>query len=158
MKATFKPLGLAIAVATASAGYAGIVNAQTLADNSGLGNLGIVPYYTVNSGYTTGVSVINTSASTQVVKVRLRRAVDSMDALDFNVVLSPFDVWTGYVQQEPFNGEEFNEIRFYSNDKSCVVPDFTNERTVKIFLPHKSLHSRAFSGPIRFLSTTPLES
>jgi hypothetical protein len=128
MKATFKPLGLAIAVATASAGYAGIVNAQpTLADNSGLGNLGIVPYYTVNSGYTTGVSVINTSASTQVVKVRLRRAVDSMDALDFNVVLSPFDVWTGYVQQEPFDGEEFNQIRFYSNDKSCVVPDFTNE-------------------------------
>mgnify|MGYP003669256683 CR=1 FL=1 len=128
MKATFKPLGLAIAVATASAGYAGIVNAQpTLADNSGLGNLGIVPYYTVNSGYTTGVSVINTSEWTQVVKVRLRRAVDSMDALDFNVVLSPFDVWTGYVQQEPFNGEEFNEIRFYSNDKSCVVPDFTNE-------------------------------
>jgi hypothetical protein len=128
MKATFKPLGLAIAVATASAGYAGIVNAQpTLADNSGLGNLGIVPYYTVNSGYTTGVSVINTGPNTQVVKVRLRRAVDSMDALDFNVVLSPFDVWTGYVQQEPFDGEEFNQIRFYSNDKSCVVPDFTNE-------------------------------
>ena len=113
MKATFKPLGLAIAVATASAGYAGIANAQTLADNAGLGNLGIVPYYTVNSGYTTGVSVINTSAFTQVVKVRMRRAVDSMDALDFNVVLSPFDVWTGYVQQEAANGEEFNEIRFY---------------------------------------------
>jgi hypothetical protein len=127
MKATFKPLGLAIAVATASAGYAGIVNAQTLADNAGLGNLAIVPYYTVNSGYTTGVSVINTSAFTQVVKVRMRRAVDSMDALDFNVVLSPFDVWTGYVQREPFDGEEFDEIRFYSNDKSCVVPDFTAE-------------------------------
>ncbi|MDG1945926.1 MAG: hypothetical protein P8J17_16825 [Halioglobus sp.] len=155
MKATFKPLGLAIAVATASAGYAGIVNAQTLADNAGLGNLGIVPYYTVNSGYTTGVSVINTSPNTQVVKVRLRRAVDSMDALDFNVVLSPFDVWTGYVQQEPFNGEEFNEIRFYSNDKSCVVPDFTNEN---YFLMPETFRVGAEEGYIEIMGmASPLD-
>ena len=119
MKTTFKPLGLVAAVAAASAGYAGIVNAQAvLADNSGLGDMAIVPYYTTQKGYSTGVSVINTSEATQVVKIRLRRAVDSMDALDFNVILSPNDVYTGYVQA---SGEQ---IRFYSNDNSCTAPAY----------------------------------
>lgn len=116
MKTMFKPLGLAAAVAAASAGYSGIVNAQTLADNGGLGDMAIVPYYTVQEGFSTGVSVINTSAETQIVKIRLRRALDSMDALDFNVILSPWDVYTGYVQ---LSGDEF---RFYSNDNSCTAP------------------------------------
>jgi len=129
MKATFKPLSLAVAVATASAGYAGITNAQVpdpeKAGNSALGDLAIVPYYSVNNDTNTGISVINTSAATQVVKVRMRRALDSMDALDFNVVLSPNDVWTGFLTEEAPNGEEFNEIRFQTNDASCVVPDFS---------------------------------
>lgn len=121
MKTMFKPLGLAAAVAAASAGYAGIVNAQAvLSDNTGLGDLAIVPYYTVQGGWSTGVSIINTSSDTQVVKIRLRRASDSMDALDFNVIMSPHDVYTGYLQAE---GEE---IRFYSNDKSCTAPAYTS--------------------------------
>jgi hypothetical protein len=123
MKATFKPLSLAVAVAAASAGYAGIVNAQAvtqLAGNSNLGDLAIVPYYTVQAGYSTGVNVINSSTETQVVKIRLRRQVDSMDALDFNVVLSPEDVWTGYVQKVG------DDIRFFTNDNSCTVPALTD--------------------------------
>lgn len=124
MKATFKPLSLAVAVATASAGYAGIVNAQVLSDNQGLGDLAIVPYYTVNTGWSTGVHVINSSDRTQVVKVRMRRAVDSMDALDFNVVMSPNDVWTGFLTQE--GGDPgLEEIRFYTGDTSCTVPALT---------------------------------
>ena len=122
MKTTFKPLGIAAAVAAATAGYAGIVNAQAtpvLSDNSGLGDLAIVPYYTTNAGFSTGVSIINTSAYTQVVKMRLRRAVDSVDALDFNVVLSPDDVYTGYVQNVD------GEIRWYSNDNSCTAPEYS---------------------------------
>ena len=118
MKATFKPLSLAVAVAAASAGYAGIANAQTLSDNSGLGDLAIVPYYTVQADYHTGVHIINTSLMTQVVKIRLRRASDSMDALDFNVILSPTDEWTGFIQKV---GEE---IRFVSQDNSCTAPAF----------------------------------
>jgi hypothetical protein len=122
MKTMFKPLGLVAAVAAASAGYAGIVNAQSaeLADNSGLGDLAIVPYYTVQGGWSTGVSVINTSDTlTQVVKIRLRRASDSMDALDFNIILSPNDVYTGYLQGDA------DEIRFYSNDNSCTAPAYS---------------------------------
>lgn len=120
MNTNFKPLGLAAAVATATAGYAGVVNAQStdLAAETLLGDLAIVPYYTVMDGYATGVSVINTSERTQALKVRFRRAEDSMDALDFNVVLSPADVYTGYVQ---LNGDD---IKFISNDNSCTVPAY----------------------------------
>lgn len=117
MNANFKPLGLAAAVATATAGYAGVVNAQaTLAGNTQLGDLAIVPYYTVMEGYATGVNVINTSDQTQAVKIRFRRASDSMDALDFDVVLSPYDMYTGYIQ------ESGGDIKFISNDNSCTAP------------------------------------
>ena len=125
MKATFKPLSLAIAVSAATAGYVGTINADNhdpkLAGNTGLGDLAIVPYYTVREDWTTGVSVINTSDLTQVIKVRLRRATDSMDALDFNVVLSPYDVWTGYVENNTAPGVE-DQVRFYTNDNTCTVP------------------------------------
>ena len=65
MKVSFKPLSLAVAVSAAAAGYAGSINASSqerLADNSALGDAAIVPYYTVRGDWTTGVSIINTSA------------------------------------------------------------------------------------------------
>ena len=125
MKVSFKPLSLAIAVSAAAAGYAGTINAQaTLAGNTSIGDLAIVPYYTVREDWTTGVSVINTSEVTQVVKVRLRRATDSMDVLDFNIVMSPNDVWTGYLENNTAPGEE-DQMRFYSDDKSCTAPRLT---------------------------------
>ena len=119
MKATFKPLGLAAAVAAASAAYVGQVGAQDEAviDAGHLGDLAIIPYYTTNAGYVTGVHITNTSALTQVVKLRLRRGKDSMDALDFNLILSPYDVWTGTVKQRD-NGE----IVFRTGDSSCTAP------------------------------------
>jgi hypothetical protein len=117
MKANFKPLGLAVAVAAVSAGYAGVANAQAAVSDNGLGDLAIIPYYTVKSGFTTGFLVTNTSESTQVVKVRLRRARDSMDALDINVVMSPKDVWAANIR------EEDGTIYLVTDDNSCTVPE-----------------------------------
>jgi hypothetical protein len=119
MNANFKPIGLAAAVATAAAGYAGVANAQaTLAGNTQLGDLAIVPYYTVLEGYATGINIINTSAQTQVLKFRFRRATDSMDAMDFNVVLSPYDMYTGFISAAG------DDITWTSNDNSCVAPAY----------------------------------
>ncbi|AQA18286.1 hypothetical protein BST95_08640 [Halioglobus japonicus] len=116
MNANFKPLGLAAAVATATAGYAGVANAQSYASATELGDLAIVPYYTVLEGYATGVNIINTANQTQVIKFRFRRATDSMDALDFNVVLSPYDMYTGFLSAAG------DDITWTSNDNSCTVP------------------------------------
>ncbi len=119
MKATFKPLGIAAAVAAASAAYVGQVGAQdaTAIDAGDLGDLAIIPYYTTEQGYVTGVHITNTSALTQVVKLRMRRGSDSMDALDFNLILSPYDVWTGTVRQT-----DDGDIIFRTGDSSCTAP------------------------------------
>jgi len=125
MRNNFKPLGIAAAVAAAAAGYANVASAQTTATpavaNNALGDLAIVPYYTVQEGWVTGVHVINTSSETQVVKFRLRRASDSLDALDFNIIMSPEDVWAGFISQD-----ESGDISFSSNDTTCTAPAAVN--------------------------------
>ena len=120
MKANFKPLALATAVAAVTLGQTGVTHAQTYAGNSALGDAAIVPYYTVQGDFVTGVHIINTSTLTQIVKLRYRRAMDSMDALDFNIILSPFDEWTGSIKAE---GEL---IRVKTDDTSCTAPILTD--------------------------------
>ena len=126
MKANFKPLGLAAAVAAATAGYAGVVNAQlvpsdpTVAAN-GLGDLALVPYYTTKGDFGTGVHVINTSARTQVVKLRFRRGSDSLDAMDFNLIMSPYDEWTGFLSEDASG-----DISMSTQDTTCTSPIFAD--------------------------------
>jgi hypothetical protein len=71
----------------------------------------------VKDEYVTGVHIINSSAYTQVLKVRLRRASDSMDALDFNLILSPYDMWVGFL-----NDDANGTISFNTEDNSCTAP------------------------------------
>tara|TARA_R110001599_G_scaffold145321_1_gene327631 strand:- start:87665 stop:89260 length:1596 start_codon:yes stop_codon:yes gene_type:complete len=124
MKATFKPLGLAAAVAAVTAGYAGVTQAQAELANNSLGDLGIIPYYTTAGSFVTGVHIINTdSVNTQVVKLRMRRGSDSMDALDFNLILSPNDEWTGFI-----NDDADGTIVFATDDNSCTAPILPNGR------------------------------
>ena len=116
MKTMFKPLGLAAAVAAVSAGYAGVANAQTTQSIGQLGDLGIIPYYTVEGNWVTGVHIINSSDLTQVVKLRLRRAPDSADALDFNLIMSPKDEWTGFID------DSTGDLVFATDDNTCTAP------------------------------------
>ena len=115
MKSSFKPLGLVAAVAAVSAGYAGTANA-TVANNA-LGDLAIVPYYTVQDDWTTGVHIVNTTEYTQVVKFRMRRGSDSADALDFNIIMSPKDVWVANI-----NDDADGDIYVTTSDNSCTAP------------------------------------
>jgi hypothetical protein len=122
MKAKFKPLALASAVAAASVGYAGVTQAQTatFAGNA-LGDAAIIPYYSVQEGFVSGIHIINTDKdNTVVVKIRYRRAKDSMDALDFNLVMSPLDEWTGHIRRQP--GVNGDTISVKTNDNTCTVP------------------------------------
>jgi hypothetical protein len=116
MKATFKPLGLAAAVAAVTAGYAGVTQAQTALANNSLGDVAVVPYYTTQDDFVTGVHILNTSNLTQVVKLRLRRATDSMDSMDFNIILSPYDEWTGFVD------DSSGKVVMATEDTSCTAP------------------------------------
>ena len=110
----FQKYGVAAAVATVASGAV----AQMMSPNE-TGDMAIVPYYTVNDGKNTGIHIINTTPRTQVVKVRLRRGSDSKDALDFNLVMSPYDEWTANIGAGGSTGVVVN-----TNDNTCTVPAF----------------------------------
>ena len=81
------------------------------------GDLALVPYYTVRGQWVTGIHIVNTSDMTQVVKFRLRRATDGMNALDFNLVMSPKDVYVGFLSDD-----ENGTISWSSPDTTCTAP------------------------------------
>ena len=113
----FQKVGLAAAVATVAAGT--VAQPDSAVSRTETGDLAIIPYYTVLDGTNTGMHIINTTDSTQVVKVRLRRGTDSKDALDFNLVMSPRDEWTANIGPGGANG-----VLVTTNDTTCTVPAF----------------------------------
>lgn len=107
---------LALAVGVALGGLSVLPSAQAVsvsADN--LGQALIFPYYTVRGGWTTLLGVTNTSDRVVAVKVRFREALNSRDVFDFNVILSPYDIWTGYLTE----GGSGPILR--TTDRSCTV-------------------------------------
>jgi hypothetical protein len=121
MKTNFKRLGIAAAAAALSTTYAGYAAAQTRSAGN-LGDLALVPYYTVQDNWATGVHIINSSPFTQVVKLRLRRGSDSADSLDFNLILSPKDEWTGSLSNDT------GTVVLSTDDTSCTAPQRADGR------------------------------
>ncbi|MGE0357065.1 MAG: hypothetical protein AB7P08_09130 [Burkholderiales bacterium] len=118
---TFKRKALAAAV------FAGLGVGSAHAvyqDPNGLGQGLIFPYYTVQSvdgtAFNTYVSVVNTTATGKVVKVRFREGKNSREVLDFNLYLSPNDVWTGAII--PADATDASPGRLITADVSCTNP------------------------------------
>lgn len=94
---TFKQKALFSAIAGAGAlAAAGAANAVYV-NHDGLGQALIYSYYTARDGNATLLSVVNTTNNAKIVKVRFLEGKNSKEVLDFNLFLSPFDVWTGAV-------------------------------------------------------------
>ena len=109
-KALFSALTGVGALAMAGAANAVYVNAD------GLGQALVYPYYTVRAGNTTLLSVVNTTTSAKAVKVRFLEGKNSQEVLDFNLFLSPKDVWTGLVAATT------DGAAILTADKSCTNP------------------------------------
>src|SRR5699024_2841748 len=75
--------------------------------------------YTARAENDTMISVVNTTNSVKAVKVRFLEALNSREVLDFNLYLSPYDVWTAGVTDL---GGGTPGIRTF--DTSCTVPYF----------------------------------
>ncbi len=101
----------------------------------------VYPYYTVRDGWTTLANVSNTSPYTLVVKVRYRESFNSRDVLDFNLVLSPFDVWTGWVSEGP------NGPRLHTRDASCTSPIFQDAADGSRYADFSNLGYQQDGGP-----------
>jgi len=89
-------------------------------NNDGIGHNLIVPYFTAQGKNATAFTLTNTTTVAKAVKVRFRGAENSDDVLDFQVFLSPKDVWTASVSQSATG-----EAMITTNDVSCTKPQFT---------------------------------
>ena len=117
----FKKKSLCAALAGIGAlGAAGAAQAVNL-NPDGLGQALIYPYYTTRTdsngnAYNSLLSVVNSTASVKAVKVRFLEGKNSREVLDFNLFLSPKDVWTGGVV--PMG----TGAGLITSDASCTIP------------------------------------
>ncbi|MEW8549880.1 MAG: hypothetical protein AB2533_05430 [Candidatus Thiodiazotropha endolucinida] len=104
-------IAAAMLMATATAG----VNAAHV-NTDGTGQVALLPYYNVNNNFITNVNITNTTDEYKAVKLRFRESRISADVLDFNVYMSPFDVWNATIR---LNGSVANII---TEDETCTYP------------------------------------
>lgn len=117
---TFKRKSLYAALAGVSAlGVTGAAEAVYV-NPDGLGQVLIYPYYTVRetngNAYNTLLSVVNSTGSVKGVKVRFMEGKNSRETLDFNLYLSPYDVWTAAI----IPTAEGAAVK--TSDTSCTTP------------------------------------
>lgn len=108
-----KSLTQAIALATAlgAAASAHAVNVN----QDGHGEVLLFPAYTAENGNATFVSLTNTSETEiKAVKVRIVEGMNSAEVLDFNLYLSPSDVWNGMIVPTATGA------KLISEDTSCI--------------------------------------
>lgn len=120
-----KILNLAVASAVGVAGLASIPAQAMNVSQQGLGQVLLFPYYTAKNGFDTVFTVTNTSNQVVVAKVRWREALNSREVRDFNVIMSPHDVWTGAVTL----GADGQTAAFRTYDKTCTSPALPNSAT-----------------------------
>jgi hypothetical protein len=121
---SFKRKALTCAVLAGLGGVA--TTAEAVYRNpDGTGMVLIYPYYTVNSAgsnaYNTYISVTNTTSVAKVTKVRFREGRTSAEVLDFNLYLSPNDVWVGAVGPQG-TAADSPAVLFGNFETSCTYP------------------------------------
>jgi hypothetical protein len=112
----------------AGAANAAVLDLGTTADAttltvspSGVGHSLLVPYFNAQNGNMSVFHVVNTdTVNGKAVKVRFRSAANSDDILDFQLYMSPGDVWTASVTQGPTA-----IAQILTTDTTCSVPALT---------------------------------
>ena len=102
----------------AAIGVAGLGSAQAVyVNNDGLGEVLIYPFYSVEGGQDTYITIVNTTSDAKAVKVRFLEGMNSSEVLDFNLYLSPYDHWSAMVTESDSGGARITTV-----DQSCTVP------------------------------------
>jgi hypothetical protein len=114
----FKRKSLYTAVVAGLATVGASMNAGAVnLSSDGTGQVLLYPYYTTRNGFVTSFTVVNTNTfHTKVAKVRFLEGKNSAEVLDFNLWLSPRDVWTGSIV------DTGTGAALYSADNSCTAP------------------------------------
>jgi hypothetical protein len=150
---------IALSVAAALGGFAGAAVAQSVGDYigsaesfafnpAGVGHILYVPYFTTQEGNVTAINIVNTdTVRGKVLKVRFRGASNSDDVYDFQVFLSPGDVWTAGISQ----GAD-GRSRLDTSDKSCTLPANINGPFITGRLPAAGGVAETREGYIEILT------
>lgn len=111
-KSLTQAIALATAIVAGASAHAANIN------QDGHGEVLLYPVYTSENGNVTAVSVTNTTDKYKAVKVRFVEGMNSKEVLDFNLYLSPFDVWSGAVTLNAAG----NPV-LVTQDNSCTAGD-----------------------------------
>jgi len=122
-------LALSVAAMIGGLGFAGSAAAMTNLDatnatatslvpsENGIGHVLLVPYYSAQAGNSTLLNIVNTSTVGKVAKVRFRGAANSDDVFDFQVFMSPGDVYAVNISQNA-DGKAYATV----GDNTCTLP------------------------------------
>jgi len=111
-------LASSIAAAVFGLGATSAMAAIGIPNSTNAGDILFVPYYSAQGDNATLLSIVNTDTRNgKAVKVRFRGAANSDDVFDFQVFLSPTDVWTAAVKKGA-NGL----ATLTTTDASCTKP------------------------------------
>ncbi len=86
--------------------------------SDGTGGALIIPYYTVDNGNTTIVTISNDSSQPKGVKLTVRESVNGRDVLGFNLYLGAYDQWSAAI----FSLSPSSGAFLTTSDSSCTVP------------------------------------
>lgn len=84
----------------------------------GVGQVLTFPYYTANADQGTLITLTNSSTQVKALKVRFHEAYNGRTVGEFNLYLSPLDVWTGEIIADGTG------TTLATRDTSCTVPAF----------------------------------
>ncbi len=163
-------LALSIAAMVGGLGFAGVASADVVrgtkpADRTngigatnatkfqvtegGTGHNLVVPYFNAQNGNMTVLHLVNTDTENgKAVKVRFRGAANSDDLLDFQVLLSPQDVWTAAVAQGPDG-----RLQLTTFDNTCTLPALRS-RPVALDESFSDVPARTGAGTAGYFNST----
>ena len=120
--ASARPRTLAIAVSLALG--ASIDASAVYLNPDGLGQALIYPYYTVRSAggnpFNTYITVVNHEQRSKALRVRFREGKNGREVANFNLYLSPNDVWSAALSATG------DGAKLTTADNSCVAPPFVD--------------------------------
>jgi hypothetical protein len=118
-----RPIHVVILTGALLFAAAGTAHAVSL-NPRGVGQVLIYPYYTVNGGNDTLLSLSNATSHAKALRVRIAEGENGRDAYSMNLYLAPFDTWSAVLTMAtptlPGNPPPIAGLR--SNDASCAVP------------------------------------
>lgn len=115
----------------------------------GTGHNLVVPYFNAQNGNMSVLHLVNTDTNNgKAVKVRFRGAANSDDLLDFQVLLSPQDVWTAAVAQGPDG-----RLQLTTFDNTCTLPALRS-RPVGLDESFSDVPARTVAGTAGYFNST----